>query len=711
MKTFSRHRVLWFAPAVAAAGLMFGGAYLLSAQDPSGAYAQMTPDQQQQADFQAGTGDPSADPPQRVARVAVLNGQASFQPAAGNGFVSAELNYPLTGGDRLYTADNSQAEVQTGQIAVRLGANTDFTVQAMTDTLAQFGLAGGSVHLRTFGYDVGSQTEVDTPNVAVSVQAAGDIRIDVDPSQDITWVNVLSGQARIEGNNFTQVVNSGTALQLAGTDNLEVQQVHAQQADVLDQFSISRDQQFQQAEQEVGGYVDEGTIGSEDLAANGSWQQDSEYGPVWYPAGVAVDWEPYRVGHWAFVPPWGWTWVGGERWGFAPYHYGRWARFGPRWGWIPGPRGVRPVYAPALVVFVGGSNFTGWFPLGPREVFTPWYRTSGIYINRVNVTNIWSRDPAMVRRVYDMRTPYSGFAGGNAGRNFAYRGRAVAMAPGAFAAGRPVAGNRMQLGQQQLAGAAVVGRPQVQPGPRMYGGGAPNGGARQPQQQQGGGFFRGPSQSNRPGSAGYNRGGNGGQMQRGGPQQGGQPPQQGGYVGRPGGNQPGQNNGGNWNRGGGQPSGGQPQQPATSNGGGNSRPQGYMPTPQPGRRIDSAPGNGGNVTQPSGDVRSGAHMSPGDSQNAPTMRSAPPNQQQPTGRTQDPNPRRNFGPVEGGEPQQRQQPQQHQPDRQQMQRMYQPQPQAQQPQRQAQPQAPPQRQQPVQPQRQAPPAPRKDDKK
>ena len=30
-----------------------------------------------------------------------------------------------------------------------------------------------------------------------------------------------------------------------------------------------------------------------------------------------------------------------------------------RWGWIPGPREVRPVYAPALVVFVGGGMAAG----------------------------------------------------------------------------------------------------------------------------------------------------------------------------------------------------------------------------------------------------------------------------------------------------------------------------------------------------------------
>ena len=69
-----------------------------------------------------------------------------------------------------------------------------------------------------------------------------------------------------------------------------------------------------------------------------------------------------------------------------------------RWGWVPGPVRARAYYAPALVAFVGGNNFqlsissgnvggVGWFPLGPREVYRPWYSTSRRYFEQVNVSN------------------------------------------------------------------------------------------------------------------------------------------------------------------------------------------------------------------------------------------------------------------------------------------------------------------------------------
>src|SRR5437016_591981 len=119
-------------------------------------------------------------------------------------------------------------------------------------------------------------------------------------------------------------------------------------------------------------------LGVEDLDDYGDWRSSPEYGDVWFPR-VSAGWAPYREGHWAWIDPWGWTWVDDDPWGYAPFHYGRWAAFGGRWGWIPGPVAVRPVYAPALVVFVGGGGFVAggnvaWFAMGPREVYVPSYR-------------------------------------------------------------------------------------------------------------------------------------------------------------------------------------------------------------------------------------------------------------------------------------------------------------------------------------------------
>ena len=132
-------------------------------------------------------------------------------------------------------------------------------------------------------------------------------------------------------------------------------------------------------------------VGYEDLDDYGAWQTDPNYGAVWFPRSTPAGWAPYRYGHWESVQPWGWTWIDDEPWGFAPFHYGRWASVRGRWGWVPGEAKLRPVYAPALVAFVGGQGWSGsasfgsgggvgWVPLAPGEPFVPAYRASTAYV-------------------------------------------------------------------------------------------------------------------------------------------------------------------------------------------------------------------------------------------------------------------------------------------------------------------------------------------
>ena len=152
----------------------------------------------------------------------------------------------------------------------------------------------------------------------------------------------------------------------------------------------------------------------ESLDQYGRWRTVETYGSVWVPADVAPGWVPYSTGRWIWDPRFGWTWLDTAPWGWAPYHYGRWVFVGNYWAWAPGPIVVRPVYAPALVVFLGGPTIgvgrpLCWAPLGWGEPVVPWWGRRGfvgvpwwggwagprvvnnVVINRnttVNVTNI-----------------------------------------------------------------------------------------------------------------------------------------------------------------------------------------------------------------------------------------------------------------------------------------------------------------------------------
>jgi hypothetical protein len=143
--------------------------------------------------------------------------------------------------------------------------------------------------------------------------------------------------------------------------------------------------------------------GYQDLDRYGRWRETPNYGRIWFPE-VRSNWAPYRDGHWAYVQPWGWTWIDDAPWGFTPFHYGRWVQVDHQWAWTPGQSVQRPVYAPALVNFVGSVNIgaiavglatgvasgggVGWVPLGPEEVYVPPYRASPAYVHNVNVNNV-----------------------------------------------------------------------------------------------------------------------------------------------------------------------------------------------------------------------------------------------------------------------------------------------------------------------------------
>lgn len=409
--------------------------------------------------------DPSQDPPAQVARISLLAGNVSYEPASVDQFSPAEMNYPMTTGDRLYTDVASNGEVQTGNLALRMGAQTDLTVTAITDTLQQFGLGQGAVHLCSSQLDPNATVELDTPNVAVTVLQPGDVRVDVDPNADVTVVTVLAGQVEVDGNGLQQVLQQGDSVRLIGSNPVSAQWVRPGRQDALDQFSASRDSVYQQGYASESGYLNSETIGASDLSTYGSWESDPDYGDVWYPSAVGVGWSPYTVGHWAWIAPWGWTWVEAEPWGFAPFHYGRWYHRGERWGWIPGPPVIRPVWSPALVAFVGapGGSVTAWFALGPREPFVPWYHTSTLYVNRVNVTNIYTRNVVDVRSVYNQRTTNVYVNASLQNRVWANRGATVAVSHTDFAAGHPVAQHIAHVDERQLAAAPILPHPMVSP--------------------------------------------------------------------------------------------------------------------------------------------------------------------------------------------------------------------------------------------------------
>ncbi|HET9764338.1 MAG TPA: FecR family protein, partial [Casimicrobiaceae bacterium] len=337
---------------------------------------------------------PDTDPPIRVGRLAYASGQVSFSPAGNDEWVNATINRPLVSGDRLWADNDSRAEVALDDGTWWLGEQTSVVVSNLDDRVMQVQLQQGTLDVRVRRLPQGNIAEIDTPNLAFSITRPGRYRVVVDPQDGTTTVSVRAGAAEVYGESGSYVVTNGQGYRFFSTDLSDSEFVASSPPDAFDRWVAERDRRYERAAS--ARYVSPEVIGYEDLDSYGTWSAVSEYGNVWFPQRVAAGWAPYRDGHWAWIDPWGWTWVDDAPWGFAPFHYGRWAWFDRGWGWVPGPRSIQPVYAPALVAFVGGAGFSiavssgpaiGWFPLGPREVYVPPYSVSRNYFRQVNVSN------------------------------------------------------------------------------------------------------------------------------------------------------------------------------------------------------------------------------------------------------------------------------------------------------------------------------------
>ncbi|KMW44492.1 hypothetical protein PQH03_15955 [Ralstonia insidiosa] len=341
----------------------------------------------------------AADPASRVARLSDFSGAVSFAPAGSDDWAGATLNRPFTTGDRLWSDQGSRSELHVGSTALRLGQNTGATLVDLDDRNTQVKLTQGALSVRVRALPPDQTIEIDTPNLAFRPQAPGEYRLDVAPDGSSTTVTVWHGQGTAYGDDRSTPLGAGQQIRFGGTDLAEAGGMDNPGRDGFDRWAESRD--AREDASISARYVGREMTGYEALDGYGSWREEDGYGAVWVPSAIPAGWAPYRTGHWAWVAPWGWTWVDDQPWGFAPFHYGRWAYVGATWCWVPGPVVPRPVYAPALVGFVGGGGGGGvswginisigspgvaWFPLAPGEAYRPVYAASPTYVTNINKT-------------------------------------------------------------------------------------------------------------------------------------------------------------------------------------------------------------------------------------------------------------------------------------------------------------------------------------
>ncbi len=409
------------------------------------------------------------DPPSRAARLDYISGSVSVQPGGVNDWAEASMNRTLSTSDRIWADKDSRAELQLDTASMRLDSETSVTLTNVSDTSTQIELDQGALNVSIFRLFRGQIYEIDTPNVAFTILKPGSYRFDVDSNGDNTRVVVHHGEGEATGEGPAVRIHSKEGARFSGGRSMAHQMFDDPGYDGFDQWAQVRDKR--QEHSVSAQYVAPGVVGYEDLDDYGYWRTIPPYGPVWVPTAVAPGWAPYSYGHWAGVAPWGWTWVDDAPWGYAPFHYGRGCYTGGYWGWVPGPVYVAPVWAPALVAWVGGPSWGislgfgvgggyGWFPLGWREPYYPWYGGSRNYFRNVNVsntnitnitniTNNYYNNPTNLTRInyVNQRVP----------------GAVTAVPAKTLVNGRPVQTARITVPPNQLRNATVMARPNVTP--------------------------------------------------------------------------------------------------------------------------------------------------------------------------------------------------------------------------------------------------------
>jgi len=321
----------------------------------------------------------------RVARVSAVAGPVQYRSTSDAIWSDALVNEPVAAGAGVRNARDAVAELRSAGIGVALAVSSELTIVRFDRDVLEIAVTQGRVGVHLDPAGAVGLVQIDLPRGGAWLAEPGDYDIAAGDAETPARIEVFAGKTLLGG-------------------GLDDRNFATAERDAFNDWWLSHDDD---TTAEDIGHLPPGIAGAAALAVAGTWETDAKLGEIWYPNGVADDWAPYRDGSWRFLPPWGWTWIDNAAWGFAPSHYGRWARIGERWAWAPGPQADAPDYNPAEVAFIGTAGIglsqpgdsgpaVAWFPLAPGETIGD------------------GNDPDYQNRRFASAVPRAVFAGGQA---------------------------------------------------------------------------------------------------------------------------------------------------------------------------------------------------------------------------------------------------------------------------------------------------------
>lgn len=303
-----------------------------------------------------------ADSHARIVRLSYLDGNVELDKGDGRGFSAAYLNMPVIHGSKVWARDGqAEVELEDGS-SIRLTPNT---IVAFSDlSLTNNGERNTSVELEqgTAYFDIrhrdSNSLQLQFGRSRITLEKSARFRVDSDKHN--FEVAVLSGEIDVANPSGTEVaVKKGETIRLDSDDPDRYYLAKGVDAENYDSWDNDRVKWHDQAVSTASTLNGNSGIayGLSDLSMYGSYFYVPGYGYMWRPSSVGLGWDPFADGYWVSYPGFGYTFVSGYPWGWAPYRYGSW-QFVNSYGWCWAP----------------GSNWNQWQAVPPIRNVPPNYR-------------------------------------------------------------------------------------------------------------------------------------------------------------------------------------------------------------------------------------------------------------------------------------------------------------------------------------------------
>jgi hypothetical protein len=282
-----------------------------------------------------------ADSHARIVRLSYIDGDVELDKADGRGFSTAYLNMPIAHQSKLWARDGeAEVELEDGS-SIRL---TPDTIVAFTDlSLDGSGHRNTSIELQqgTAYFDIRYHDsdifELQFGHNRAQLIKSSRFRIDAEKGN--YELATLNGEAQVSNGSATDVVvKKDETIRLDGSDPGRYYLSRGVDAETYDGWDNERVKSHDQAATVAASSGYDGlTYGLSDLAAYGNYFYVPGYGYMWRPGSASLGWDPFADGYWVQYPGFGYTFVSGYPWGWAPYRYGSWQFVnGYGWCWHPG---------------------------------------------------------------------------------------------------------------------------------------------------------------------------------------------------------------------------------------------------------------------------------------------------------------------------------------------------------------------------------------